>query len=119
MADADVIALAEGFEPAPREAWLRLVEKTLKGEDFERIRSRTADGIVVEPLYTPENAAAPSPVRPVFAADPQRPWDLRSLVDHPDPSRANAHALQELENGAASLLLRADPRDLEQVLGGV
>ena len=105
MADADVIPLAEGFEPATRDAWLRLVEKTLKGADFETLRSRTADGLVVEPLYT---EAPPCPVRPAFA-DAERSWDVRGLVTHPDPTRAAADVLQDLENGAASVLLSIDP----------
>jgi methylmalonyl-CoA mutase len=118
MAD-DVIPLAADFAPATREAWMRLVEKTLKGADFETLRSRTPDGIGIEPLYTAEDAAAPSPVRPGVSDDAQRPWDLRALVSHPEPVKANAQALEELENGAASLVVRADPRDLEQVLDGV
>ena len=119
MADADVIPLAEGFEPATREAWMRLVEKTLKGASFETLRSRTAEGIVLEPLYTAETAAEPSPVRRPAPGDLQRPWDLRAFVAHAEPARAKAQALEELENGAASLLVRADPQALAQVLEGV
>ena len=41
------------FEPPTREAWLTLVEKVLKGGDFEkRLVSRTADGLAIQPLYT-------------------------------------------------------------------
>ncbi len=64
MSDAEVIPLAEGFEPASHEAWMRLVEKTLKGAAFETLRSRTADGLVIEPLYM---GGEPSPVRPRFS----------------------------------------------------
>jgi methylmalonyl-CoA mutase len=119
MPDADVIPLADAFAPASREQWLALVEKTLKGADVGTLTTRTADGLPIEPLYTAESAATASPARPVFSGDQQRPWDLRSPVSHPDPTRANREALEELEGGAASLLVRGDPRDLEQVLEGV
>ena len=40
-----------------REAWLALVDKVLKGGDFEkRLVSRTADGLAVQPLYTRADA---------------------------------------------------------------
>ena len=117
MSDADLIPLAAGFAPSTHDAWMRLVEKTLNGADFDTLRSRTADGLVIEPLYA---EASPSPVRPSFSGDPARPWDLRAPVGHPDAAEANGQALDELENGAASLLLRvADPADLERVLQGV
>ena len=45
MSEPDVPLAAE-FEPPTREAWLALVEKVLKGGDFEkRLVSRTADGL--------------------------------------------------------------------------
>ncbi|HEX8569893.1 MAG TPA: methylmalonyl-CoA mutase family protein [Caulobacteraceae bacterium] len=115
MADADVIPLAEGFAPATHDAWMRLVEKSLKGAEFETLRSRTADGIVVEPLYT---AGESSPVRPAFSSDPARPWDVRALVTHPDPARAAGDVLHDLENGAASVLLSIDPTGPEGVAVG-
>jgi methylmalonyl-CoA mutase len=106
MSDAEVIPLAADFEPPPPEAWLRLVEKTLKGAAFDTLRSRTADGLLVEPLYT---EAEPAPVRPRFSDDADRPWQVRTLVGHPDPAQASADAVQDLENGAASVLLAVDP----------
>ena len=46
--------LADGFEPATLEQWRGLVDKAIKGADFEkRLVSKTADGLRIEPLYTP------------------------------------------------------------------
>ena len=40
--------LAAAFEPASREAWLKLVDKVLKGGDFEkRLVGWTADGLAI------------------------------------------------------------------------
>jgi methylmalonyl-CoA mutase len=121
--------LAAGF-PAPDEAaWRALVEKTLNGADFhKRLVTRTYDGGAIQPLYT-DAPAVPAPGwRAMFDAD--RAWDIRALVDHPDPKTAHDLALAELQGGATSLLIRIDPTgaegvavasraDLETVLEGV
>ncbi len=111
MADAAPAAppdLAAGFAPATRETWLALVDKTLKGADRATLTTLLADGIEVLPLYAGEDAAtAQRP--PISPPDPLRPWEVRTLVAHPDPARANAQALADLEGGAASILLRLDP----------
>ena len=68
--DAPVLPLATGFTPATRDAWLALVDKAIKGADFEKkMVSKTADGLRIEPIYTPADVAPlcgaqPSPVRP-------------------------------------------------------
>ncbi|MDO8295642.1 MAG: methylmalonyl-CoA mutase family protein [Caulobacter sp.] len=101
-----ILPLADDFSPPSREDWLALVEKTLKGETFENaLVRRTADGIAIAPLYT----AAPTTVRDLSPRDPVRPWDLRTAIRHPDPVRANREILQDLESGAASVLVALDP----------
>lgn len=122
-----VLSLADDFPAAPREEWLSLVEKTLKGQSFEdALISRTVGGLSIQPLYT-EGPANPRDLRP---RDATRPWDLRTVVAHPDPARANADILKDLEQGAASVLIRIDPtgqdgvavasaEDLARVLDGV
>lgn len=103
-----ILPLADDFAPPAREDWLRLVEKTLKGETFDdALVRKTADGIAIQPLYTAETA--PDVVRDLRARDADRPWDLRMRVAHPDPRQAGAEGLKDLESGAASLLLAIDP----------
>lgn len=102
-----VTPLAEDFAPPAREDWLKLVEKTIKGAPFETLVGRTADGLPIQPLYEAADAAAPA--RPSARPREARAWDLRAVVAHPDPARANAEALEELEGGATSLVLKIDP----------
>jgi len=122
--------LSEDFDPPAREQWLALVEKTLKGAPLDRLTSTTHDGLAIRPLYTADDAAPVPGARRAPAADPARPWDVRTLVEHPDRSQANADVLRDLEKGAASVLLRLDPSgetgvavasqdDLARVLDGV
>jgi len=131
MADDAPISLVTDFPPAQRADWLALVEKTLGGADFDAaLTSRTADGLIVQPLYTAEDSTPSRTLRRAASADPARPWDLRTLIDHPDPARANTDALADLTGGAASVRLALDPSgaqgvavasqdDLARVLDGV
>lgn len=110
-----VTPLAEGFAPASRDAWMALVEKSLKGGDFEkRLVSRTLDGLRIEPLYTRGDAPPPSavglPGAPPFtrgarATRPAGTWDIRQFHSETDAAAANAAILEDLEGGATSIAL--------------
>lgn len=121
-ADTAPVPLAAGFPPPDRAAWLALVDKTLKGQPIESLTRRTLEGLEIRPLY--EGVARSGPARSTPG------WDLRALVRTGDPAAANADALGDLAQGAASLLLRIDPTgaagiaagsagDLARVLDGV
>jgi methylmalonyl-CoA mutase len=59
---------------------------------------------VFEPIYGPLDVpAATLPTRALT-------WDVRAPVAHPDPATANALALEALEGGAESVLLRVAPQ---------
>lgn len=105
---APTVDLAEGFAAPTRADWMKLVDKTIKGAPFETLIGRTDDGLPIQPLYTAEDAAAPAwPLaRP---NESERAWDIRTAVAHPDPAQANAEGLEDLEGGAASLIVRIDP----------
>jgi methylmalonyl-CoA mutase len=94
------LVLASEFPATDRADWLRLVEKALKDRPFEKLISRTYDGIAVEPLYPRAIGAAP-----VAGRAPGLPWTVMQRVDHPDPAHANAEALHDLQNGADGLAL--------------
>ena len=100
--------LAEDFAPATREDWLKLVSKTLDGGDFDqRLVGHTADGLEIQPLYTPSDGLGVA--APVGPRDPEKAWDIRALSAHPDPVRAHGDLLADLEGGATSGLLKIDP----------
>jgi methylmalonyl-CoA mutase len=128
MSDAsEELALAAEFPAADREDWLRLVHAALKDRPFEKLVSKTYDGLSIEPLY--EHAAGAHPVAGRAAG---QPWQVLQRVDHPDPAQANKQALDDLENGATGLVLvmagsinangyglEASPQTLARVLEGV
>jgi len=124
----DDLPLAAEFPPTSESEWRKLVEGALKGATIEkRLVSQTYDGLRIEPLY--RRAVA---TKPVVGRTPGAAWTLMQRVDHPDPAKANAHALEDLENGATGLTLvmagsvsangyglDAAPANLARVLEGV
>jgi methylmalonyl-CoA mutase len=107
--------LAADFEAATREQWLALVDKAIKGADFEKkLVSHTADGIRVEPLYRRETSVAA-----LQAATPGHApftrgaaghvegmgWEIRQRINAADPSNANREILSELEGGSNGIAL--------------
>jgi methylmalonyl-CoA mutase len=84
---------------AQGEIWLELVERTLQGASFDKLVSRSADGLPIEPLY---RAASPENTAPLRAAGR---WRIAQRLDHPDPGAAARSALADLEGGADEIVL--------------
>ncbi|MFI5015088.1 MAG: methylmalonyl-CoA mutase family protein [Hyphomicrobiales bacterium] len=84
---------------ATSDIWIELVERTLKGASFDKLVSRTADGLAIEPLYRASNARSQAPLRAAGR------WRLAQRLDHPEPAEASALALADLEGGADEIVL--------------
>lgn len=136
--EARTTALAGGFARPTEAEWLELVDKVLKGASFDRLRSRTAGGLAVEPLYTRANTTVPEggvPGSAPFVRGSSAPtgavtgWALRVEVDEATPEDSAARALEALERGATELTLdlrsmvargaMAGVDDLDRALAGV
>ena len=117
MTDASApLELASGFTPATYEKWRQLVDKALKGADFERrLVAKTADGLRIEPLYSRADtlpgaqAAVPGKApftRGTHAAAQNLGWQIHQRVVEADPKAANKTILEELEGGANGAVLQ-------------
>jgi methylmalonyl-CoA mutase len=115
---ADLAVLDPGFPPAGEDAWRALVAKTLGDKPFESLARATVEGLPIAPLYAPSGQPAAFLPRPF---DAERAWDVRTLSAHPDPARANAELLADLEGGAASVTVQghATPDALARALNDV
>jgi methylmalonyl-CoA mutase len=91
-------SLARDFPPSDEEAWKALVAEALKGAPFASLRSKTYDGITIEPLYPRAQEASR-----IEGRVPGTPWAVMQRIDHPDPKAANAQLLDDLNNGAGGL----------------
>ena len=116
--DGALTPLASDFERATREQWLTLVDKAIKGADFEkRLVTRTADGIRVEPLYTREGASPAlqdaGPGQAPFTRGARSSvdglgWEIRQRIAATDPARANTEIMTELDGGTNGILLEIE-----------
>ncbi|WP_201281699.1 methylmalonyl-CoA mutase family protein [Methylosinus sp. Ce-a6] len=90
--------LAGVFPSGNEEGWRKIVDRALKGASFERLMSKTYDGVEISPLYPRATAPGPRALR----AAPGR-WSVLARVDLSDPDAANRLALSDLEGGADGL----------------
>ncbi len=100
MEASETLSFAGDFPAATYDEWRRLVAGALKGSPFQRLESKTYDGLTIEPLYDRAPSAHALPGRAPGAA-----WTVMQRVEHPDPAAANAQAREDLENGATGLVL--------------
>jgi methylmalonyl-CoA mutase len=103
MSDAksdDLAALSAGFSTPGEAQWRAQVDKALKGGAFDRLISRTLDGIEIQPLYGRNTEGAP-PLARAQAGD----WRALTRIDHADPQLANEQAKADVAGGAGGLHL--------------
>jgi methylmalonyl-CoA mutase len=100
MTTTDDLKLAADFDPATYDDWHKLVDGVLKGAPFEKLVSKTSDGLKIDPIYRRAHGATPVAGRAAAA-----PWQIMQRIDHPDMKQANGQALHDLENGATGLTL--------------
>jgi methylmalonyl-CoA mutase len=87
------------FAPASRDAWLKLVNRALKGADFEEaLVSRTDDGVAIQPLYARRSDGAPLPRRRIDS-----PWTISQRMDDPGIGRAFTQLEADIANGASGI----------------
>ena len=121
-AAADVLRKAGRLAPTDPDdlVWRTLTRTTLDGIEVpplstpDDVRGLPDTGLPGHPPYTRGSTATPSPDG----------WDVRAHLAEPDPGRAAADALADLEGGVTSLWLELGPgglpvEHLEQVLAEV
>jgi methylmalonyl-CoA mutase len=122
------LPLAADFTQATQDDWRKLVDGVLKGAPFERLVGKTYDDLKIAPIYARAKGAVPIAGRALAM-----PWQIMQRIDHPDPAKANAIVLHELENGATGLEVEfasgagargfgvkdATPETLKRLLDGV
>lgn len=118
MAD-DILPFSSDFPEATEAAWLKEVEKALKGKGAETLTRKTADGLGIRALYRESDfagagdplgvpGAAPFLRGKTAAPDKWLPWDIRQSFAHPSPEQTHAEILRDLERGVSSIELRVD-----------
>ncbi|EMJ96769.1 methylmalonyl-CoA mutase family protein [Leptospira alstonii] len=101
------------FPPAAREAWIALIQKDLKGADFEKkLVWETAEGFKIQPVYTKEDISDKQwltsnlPGTFPFARSTRKlvqDWSIRQDFDSPTISEANRLAKEAAANGVTAI----------------
>lgn len=113
MPDTD-LKIANEFPPASESDWRKLLEKDLKGRPFEKLRTRSLEGIDIEPLYSPEGALPPDvagfPGAPPFTrgrsdSPKDSGWAICQEYRHPDVEVTGREIARDLERGASAVWL--------------
>ena len=101
------LRLTEEFSAVTETEWLALVEKGLRGAEFESLKRKTDDSLERGPLTTsaelPDAIAAFARTEaPLLEA---RPWHISAPIREADTHQANKQALEDLTGGVSSLRL--------------
>lgn len=103
MTDA-IKPLANDFPPADPTKWRALVDKILKGADYDRrLVARTADGIRIKPVYRAEDVAGGTVAVDGRDSVAAQGWDIRQVQTGADAAQVNAAILEDLAGGASSV----------------
>lgn len=104
------------FSPVDYAAWRERVASELRGGSFDALRTKTPDGVAIEPLYVAADApsadVAGLPGLPPFVrgarllGSAERGWDVRQEHGHPELEHCNAAMRADLERGVTSLSVR-------------
>lgn len=112
---------ADLFSPPDANRWAALARKALKDAPLEGLTRTDGDGLKVSPLHA--ETGKPGLFLPRPAASDGRGWDLRTVADGATPAEINAVVLEELNAGAASVVLTGggltDPDAMSRALEGV
>lgn len=120
------VSLKTDFPSNSHANWHALVEKGLRGAEFETLRRNSEDGITRGPLMRaddlPPTLAALG--RTDFPLLDDRAWHIAAPVRDPDISHANSQLLDDLKGGASAIRIENAPNlltrnKLKRLLEGV
>jgi len=113
----DKLNLLDSFAAPSYDEWLKAVEDTLKGADFNKVmRTKTYEGITLQPIYRKEDIAdlnftksLPGSAPYVRGNNPDRfldeAWLIAQSYNEPDLKKLNAMLLRDLQLGLSAVNL--------------
>ena len=87
--------------------WRARVQRDLKDQPFDEVRTLTPEGIAIEPVYGEDSGHVHTPARR-GGRGASIPWEICTLVDTPDPTEAGATAAKDIACGATAIVIKTD-----------
>ncbi|GAA5028773.1 methylmalonyl-CoA mutase [Marivirga lumbricoides] len=112
------------FKESKAAEWKEIIEKGLKGKDFNSLITDTPEGIPILPFYTPEEQSEPLISNPFQSENPglsPRYWINQFKIIVTDEKAANSEALEALNKGADGIIFNIDKKtpDLNLLLENI
>ncbi len=96
------------FSPTSLEQWKAVLEKDLKGKDYQSVlKWESIEGINVLPFYRKEDLEAVQHVKENSLPLPDRSWKICEEIFESDPKKANEEALRAVEGGATTIKINS------------
>lgn len=86
------------FTPVDTDTWKKRIESDLKGISFDSLLKTNRSGITIKPFYNQDD------VRSTSTINASGSWDICAKINVSDEKVANAHALEQLQNGVSGLI---------------
>ena len=111
--------LLDDFHPPTYEEWKEKVQADLKGKPFEKLKTKTIEGILLEPIYTKDDLEklTGNDQFPGFGNNIRgskisgylkNSWLVSQNISYGDPSEFNRALKSDLEKGQTSINLSVD-----------
>ena len=95
--------LFDEFSNVSTDEWEKIVHRDLKGADYnKKLITKTYENILLKPYYRKEDIE-----RENNLAKKSNDWDIQQTISSSKPKQANAIALNYLNRGANSLLIKS------------
>ena len=116
------------FPPVSTEKWEEVINKDLKGADYEKkLVWKTIEGFKVKPYYRAEDLENieylnSNPAQFPFTRGKQADsnvWDIRQDIREHDVAKANAYALDALKRGATAIGFCAKEIETEEQMSAL
>ncbi|MDD4309093.1 MAG: methylmalonyl-CoA mutase family protein [Candidatus Cloacimonetes bacterium] len=126
MENENKLNLKESFPIPSYEEWLKAVNDTLKGADFDKVmKTKTYEGITLQPIYRKEDIAdlaftdcAPGAAPYLRGNNPQRfldeGWLIAQSYDESDCQKLNTMLRHDLQNGLTAVNLSLKHEDTKR-----
>lgn len=131
LSDQPFVPLAEGFDSANREQWVREVEKNFKGRSInDALHRSTYEGVALQPIYSRDEKNTDQNIngytktmselrRETSSRLKYKGWDIRQAYFDSNPEEVNVDIRNDIKGGVNSLALKVTHNPTRSASDGI